>query len=303
MSKFVTISSASHLFKAAALAESLALHGACLDVWLTNPLQVKATFKLPVSCTLRSLEDLDANRLALLHKKYGSNSDAFRWSLKSLVLEKALLEGADSAVYLDNDLYFLQSPASLVETFKQYAILLTPHFYPSNPRMKGAHWFEANYQVGIFNAGFIGVRNDALPFLNWWFDCCAYSVRKSYFRGLFDDQKYLDLVPTLFEAVYIHPSPTWNFAAWNDWTPAFHVSNETLMIAENPVVFVHFATLSLERFSVPAHPANFVYQRYLSHLQSFDNKVLSLKEAYFSRRNILNFLRYLHWRLLTTFQD
>lgn len=303
MHKFVTISSVSHLFKAAALAESLAEHGYALEIWLNSSVPIKPSFELPESCALRSISELNASRLAVLQQKFGSNSDAFRWSLKSLVLEKVLLDGADSAVYLDNDQYFLQSPKALIETFGQYAILLTPHFYPANPSVKGAHWFEANYQVGIFNAGFIGVRKDALSFLNWWFDCCVYSFRKSYFRGLFDDQKYLDLVPTLFEAVYIHPKPTWNFAAWNDWTPAFHVANNTLMIAQEPVVFVHFATLSLQQFSVATHPANFVYQRYLSQLKCYEKNALSVEEAYFSRRKILNFMRYLHWRLLTTFQD
>jgi hypothetical protein len=303
VNKFVTISTLSHLYKTAALAESLAKYGHELDVWLIDELPAQFAFQIPKNCQLRSIDELQKNRLTPLLSKFKRNSDQLRWALKSLVLEQALLDGADTAIYLDNDQYFIQSPASILAAFLQHSILLTPHFYPIDPNRRGANWFEASYQVGVYNAGFIGVRKDAIPFLNWWFNCCTYSVRKSYFRGLFDDQKYLDAVPAHFRDVYVHGAPTWNFAAWNDWVPDLNWDGSQLKIGADPVVFVHFATLTLQQFAVDKHCAHAVYQQYVRHLKQFIQEPLQFAEPQMSRRKILNFLRYLHWRFLTTLQD
>lgn len=303
MNKFVTISTLSHLYKTAALAESLARYGHELDVWLIEDLPTQFAFELPESCHLRSIDELQNERLSPLLSKLKRNSDQLRWALKSVVLEYAILNGADTAIYLDNDQYFIQSPASILAAFQQHSILLTPHFYPIDPNRRGANWFEATYQVGVYNAGFIGVRKDAIPFLNWWFSCCTYSVRKSYFRGLFDDQKYLDAVPALFREVYVHGAPTWNFAAWNDWVPDLNWDGSQLKIGADPIVFVHFATLTLQQFAIENHGAHAVYQQYVGHLSQFIKEPLQFAEPKMSRRKILNFLRYLHWRFLTTLQD
>jgi hypothetical protein len=291
------------LYKTAALAESLARYGHELDVWLIEDLPTQFAFELPESCQLRSIDELQNERLSPLLSKLKRNSDQLRWALKSVVLEYAILNGADTAIYLDNDQYFIQSPASILAVFEQHSILLTPHFYPIDPNRRGANWFEATYQVGVYNAGFIGVRKDAIPFLNWWFSCCTYSVRKSYFRGLFDDQKYLDAVPALFREVYVHGAPTWNFAAWNDWVPDLNWDGSQLKIGADLIVFVHFATLTLQQFAVDNHVAHAVYQQYVGHLSQFIKEPLQFAEPKMSRRKILNFLRYLHWRFLTTLQD
>jgi hypothetical protein len=303
VNKFVTISTLTHLYKTAALAESLARYGHELEVWLIDELPAQFAFQIPKSCQLRSIDQLQKDRLTPLFSRFKRHSDQLRWSLKSVVLEQALLDGADTAIYLDNDQYFIHSPASILAAFQQHSILLTPHFYPIDPNRRGGNWFEASYQVGVYNAGFIGVRKDAISFLNWWFNCCTYSVRKSYFRGLFDDQKYLDAVPAFFPKVYIHEAPTWNFAAWNDWVPEINWDGNQLKIGATPIVFVHFATLSLEQFAVEKHCAHEVYQQYVSHLKQFIQEPIQYTEPLMSRRKILNFLRYLHWRFLTTLQD
>jgi hypothetical protein len=303
VNKFVTISTLTHLYKTAALAESLARYGHELEVWLIDELPAQFAFQIPKSCQLRSIDQLQKDRLTPLFSRFKRHSDQLRWSLKSVVLEQALLDGADTAIYLDNDQYFIHSPASILAAFQQHSILLTPHFYPIDPNRRGGNWFEASYQVGVYNAGFIGVRKDAISFLNWWFNCCTYSVRKSYFRGLFDDQKYLDAVPAFFPKVYIHEAPTWNFAAWNDWVPEINWDGNQLKIGATPIVFVHFATLTLEQFALEKHCAHEVYQQYVSHLKQFIQEPIQYTEPLMSRRKILNFLRYLHWRFLTTLQD
>lgn len=303
MNKIITISTVSHLYKAAVLADSIAIHGYELDIWLVADSEILLDFLLPSYCHLRWLNELPTEKIKLLVDKCPLDSDQFRWSLKPLILQHAIFEGATSVVYLDNDQYFLQSPETIIAKFYNYSILLSPHFYPDRPEIRGANWFEASFQVGVYNAGFIGVRHDATAFLNWWFNCCLYAVRKSYFRGLFDDQKYLDAVPALFQQVYSHDIPTWNFAAWNDWNIELNEVGGKLFIGNEPIVFVHFANLTLKEFAENDHLANGVYKTYIEQFKKYNPASKRIAESPISRRKILNFLRYLHWRFLTTFQD
>lgn len=303
MKAICSITSVSHLYKTFVLADSLVKYGMSLHVLLIdNDQRSKPVRQEAYSSTIHwiSLNELDRTQVTQLKRKYNENSDEFRWGLKPVLL-KFLCQTKEQVCYVDNDIYFLHSPDPLFEKFEQNKILLTPHFYPHQPSIKGANWFEANFQVGVYNAGFVGVRSDAVDFLSWWFEVCLYGIRKSYFRGLFDDQKYLDLVPAIFQPVYVHNMPTWNYAAWNAWFPGIKFVNGGLFIDEYPVVFVHFATLSLQEFSNENHLANSLFLHYMKELAKYDPSV-NPEEPFFNRRKIKNYLRYLHWRLLKLIQ-
>ncbi|MFM6935218.1 MAG: hypothetical protein ACKOXP_07220 [Flavobacteriales bacterium] len=303
MKALCSISTFSHLAKTFTLAESclqdeLLIYVLCVD-FKKDDIKVK----WPDSENIRwiHLEDLNQSDVNHFSRKYGPNSDEFRWSLKPMLLKHLCLEH-DQVCYLDNDMYFLQNPLEIFEKFQQYRILLSPHFYPNSPDIKGANWFEANFQVGVYNAGFIGVRKDASDFLDYWINACRYALRKSYFRGLFDDQKFLDVVPAFFQQVYIHPAPTWNFAGWNDWYPKVKLIDNQLHIDKEKVLFVHFTSYSLNQFSQKEHPAFGVYESYLKHLNAFSSQSIP-KESSFSKRQLKNYLRYLYWRLLKRIQS
>lgn len=302
MNAVCTITTRSHLHKVYALADSLQTHDVSLFVLILDDLSegIKHPTHLDSKVEWIRLRDLDSEKVAACIQKYGRISDELRWALKPLFL-KFVCQKKTKVCYVDNDICFYESSDVIFEKLTDYRILLTPHFYPHTPELKGANWFEANFQVGIYNAGFIGVRNDAIDFLDWWSHCCLYDMRKSYFRGLFDDQKYLDLVPTIFPSVYVHPKPTWNFAAWNDWYPNIQRKEGKLCIGEEPIVFIHFTPLSLKEFANKSNLANDNYAHYLTSLTHYQPGPLTA-ELKFSKRNIKNYIRFLFWRFLTRHQ-
>ena len=302
MNGICTISTPSHLFKVYALADSLRLYDQRLYVLYLGDFNDGKNIHPDHLTSIHwvNVNDLDTNEVNSLQVKYGGDSDEFRWALKPLLLNY-LCQTMDKVVYVDNDICFFQSPEVIFEKLSGNKILLTPHFYPKSPTIKGANWFEANFQVGIYNAGFIGVRKDAIDFLTWWSEACLYEMRKSYFRGLFDDQKYLDIVPALFQPVYIHPHPSWNFAAWNTWFPGINLKQDKLFVGEEALVFIHFTNLSLTDFSDPSHIAHGYYLQYLDLLTTYDSNPQPL-ESKFSKRHVRNYIRYLYWRFLTRHQ-
>ena len=101
---------------------------------------------------------------------------------------------------------------------------------------------EANLRVGLYNGGFVGAGKKGIPALEWWAKCCIYNIKKSYRRGLFDDQKYLDLLPVLFENIHVLKHKGCNVAGWNIETSPRSLNEENKLILDRkwPLVFVHF---------------------------------------------------------------
>ena len=182
-----TITTADHLYKTMALYDSLRavqpdtfLHVLCID-------ELKE--KLPTGnislYTIDMLKHLPSAQTIIT--KYSASKDRLRWSLKPVFLHYLLDAKANKAIYVDNDIYFYSDPAFLFELLEAHDFLLTPHHYPRDPS-RDQNWLEANFRVGLYNAGFIGVNKKAIRDLDWWAACCAYRCEKNSLRGIFDDQ-------------------------------------------------------------------------------------------------------------------
>jgi hypothetical protein len=285
-----TISTKSHILKSKALYNSVLqfFEGdfCCL-------VTVSATMSWANDAIFHDLDVLKSIGEFEVTKKY--KGDKLRWALKPIYLKYLLLQGYEKVIYVDNDIYFFNSPNHLFEKLNSSTILLTPHFYPYNPT-SNQNWLEANYRVGLYNAGFIGVNQNAIPVLDWWRDCCLYNVKKSFWRGLFDDQKYLDLVPVIFDNVEVIKDTGCNLAGWN--------FENRLNILKEPsletITFVHFAELTLNKFSDINSPFHKLYIQYAEKFLDFDNPLI-IKPSRWSKRNIFSYIYYILWKLARIF--
>ncbi|HWB64509.1 MAG TPA: glycosyltransferase, partial [Chitinophagales bacterium] len=194
MNHFTTISTASHLYKVYALAESLSSHG---NDFILNVLVVddNKKYNFP-NCRFFRLTDIEQEENAAdIISKYRNNKNRLRWSLKPVMMKFLLGAGsAQKVIYLDNDLFFFSGFNFLFDLLDEHSFLLTPHYYKNDPN-KEQNWLEANFKLGLYNAGFVGANQKAVESLQWWANCCLYRCEKNSFRGLFDDQKYLDIIP------------------------------------------------------------------------------------------------------------
>lgn len=283
MPSFCTISTTSHLFKAYALAKSLDKYNGKLYILLVDDIN-NSNQSTPSNVELISIANIQNEKVKQITKKYGRNKDKLRWALKSVLLLH-LLNKYDKVVYVDNDIYFFNDFGFLFNELEAYQLLLTPHLYPSSP-LKDQTWFEANYRVGLYNAGFVGANKQAKEALNWWTDCCLYEIKKSYYRGLFDDQKYLDLMPVLFDGVKVIKNRGCNIAGWNDY----------LKVKKEEVTFIHFSPFTMNKFKFESNYYHTFFLHYLNQLKS-ENKYYKPTTIKISLLSIQNGLYYLRWKL------
>lgn len=284
-----TISTQSHLYKCRVLFDSIKkvcdtdLHCLVTDGTIVNNEQ---------DIVFSRLTDIDSHLAKKLQHKY--KEDELRWSFKPVYVKHLLEQGYEKVIYVDNDIYFFSSPAFIFELLEENNFILTPHFYPFNPR-ENQNWLEANYRVGLYNAGFFAANKQAINILDWWTECCLYAMKKAYWRGLYDDQKYLDLIPVRFENVKVLKHEGCNLAGWNDENRLFSSLNQQPTVNGKDIVFVHFAELSMERFSSSIHPLNGLYNAYIQHLKKY-NPVFQWKKKRWSKLYWHNVWYYVRWK-------
>jgi len=119
-------------------------------------------------------------------------------------------------IYLDPDIALFGTIAPLRAHVGD--VLLTPHLLqPEDERI----WIERNeisaLAHGTFNLGFLLVKAslEGKRFAAWWRDRLHWYCRADLPRGLFTDQRWADLVPSLFPSAAIVRDPGCNVATWN----------------------------------------------------------------------------------------
>jgi hypothetical protein len=298
---FCTITTQSHLYKCYALFESLYQidSKSCLHVLLTD-IDNLSGLDVPLrGVKLYILDDIKGVSYSEeIVNKYLRSSDKLRWSLKSVFLRKILaFEEVQELVYVDNDIAFFGEFYFLFEALKTHNILLTPHNYPRDP-LSNQNWLEANFRVGLYNAGFVGANKKSVSSLEWWSKCCLYRCEKNYFRGLFDDQKYLDLMPIIDSSTKVLEHKGCNLAGWNlSICTRGEESNEIKINSNWEVIFIHFNPITITCFVEGKDPFLMPYfNKYKEMLEKFNSDSNLTKEAV--EDSLINRLKLMVWNLL-----
>lgn len=156
--------------------------------------------------------------------------------------------GFATIIYLDPDIAVFNPLDPVTEAVGQADIVLTPHQVTPNGN---AHVMRDNeltsMRFGIFNLGFIAVRNTAAgrAFAEWW----ATQLRRACYddpeAGLFTDQRYIDLVPGLFDGVTILRDAGCNVASWNLSTRRIAIALDGgISVNGVPLRFYHFTKIN-----------------------------------------------------------
>ena len=284
-----TISTSSHLFKCFALADSIKEIGGELLVLLVDASSY--TKAAPSNVSFLYLQDLKDPIAMKIKSKYATKMDELRWSLKPVLLKHLLLSHY-KAIYIDNEILFFNDYRFLWDLFDSHPILLTPHHYPRDP-LQQQNWFEANFRVGLYNAGFLAANHEAKETLDWWAASCLYRCEKSSWRGLFDDQKYLDLVPIIEPKTKVLEHLGCNVAEWNAVLCKRTFENGQHYInGEFPLIFYHFNPHSLQNLN----EGDPVLTNYVKALQKYQANFKVSRQS-----NILAGLKLKVWKILNKF--
>ncbi len=244
MRTFCTIITADHYPRAAALFRSLEQSdpAVLLKVLVVDGPGVMLSANQPAGITLIQLSDLGAYRIvdALRQKYAGVSKDYLRWSLKPMLISYLLENGFEKVLYADCDICFFADPAFLFRELDEASILLTPHWWNKDP-LRDEESFFSLFADGAFNAGFIGAGGAGIPALQWWAEACLCRMEPDVLKGIFVDQRYLDLLPPLFENVRIIRHKGCNIGPWNQLEcKRILVDDAVLINGKYPVIFIHF---------------------------------------------------------------
>jgi hypothetical protein len=150
--------------------------------------------------------------------------------------------GADRVLYFDPDIRVYGDLDSVLSALNEHTVVLTPHL--TAPLEDEARPTDLDIlRSGSYNLGFIGIRRceESGRFLNWWqarlYDHCVVDLAK----GLFVDQRWVDLVPGMFAGVGILRDSGLNVAYWN--IAHRHVTRGPggFLVNGQPLRFFHFS--------------------------------------------------------------
>lgn len=152
--------------------------------------------------------------------------------------------GCRRVFYFDPDIVVYSSLEDLLHFEEQESIKLTPHQIEPNARWQDVADHEiSSLRHGAYNLGFIGVNNTpvGMEFAGWWAEMLYWFCRDDIASGLFTDQKWIDLVPSLFPEVVIVRNPRFNVAPWNISTRTISRSEDGRYLVNGlPLGFYHF---------------------------------------------------------------
>ena len=148
----------------------------------------------------------------------------------------------DQVLYFDPDIAVYSDVAVLEAALSDSSIILTPHL--TSPLMDQHRPTDLDIlRSGSYNLGFIGIKRcpETARFLQWWkarlYDQCVVDLPK----GLFVDQRWIDLVPGMFSGVTILRNPGLNVAYWNISHRTITRSPGGYVVNGEPLCFFHFS--------------------------------------------------------------
>jgi hypothetical protein len=203
----------------------------------------------------------------------------FNTAIKPYAFRYLFANGAREAIYIDPDIQLFSTLDETFAALQEHSIVLTPHIM--QPLEDGQHPDDhAILKSGIYNLGFLGVRNDAdaEKLLGWWARRTFLHCRVDVIANHFTDQRWMDFAPCYVSKPYILRNPGYNVAYWNiAHRSVQNPSPGYWTVDGQPLVFFHFSGLSVEN--------NDVFSRHQTRFQTPDlaAPVATLCEAYRAR--------------------
>lgn len=238
----VTIISRNYLAQARTVAQTFLRHEPESRFYLLVVDGLPEGADLGVETTVIDLEELAIPNLYEMCFKYGVVE--FSTAVKPYLLSLLLGEyGEEEILYFDPDLMIMRRLDELRRALAEGDIVLTPHITRPLP-VDGKRPNEQDIMIsGAYNLGFLALRRSpqSQEFLTWWEQRLEDGCRIDVPKGLFTDQKWIDLVPSLFPSTVILRDPTYNVAFWNLHERTITREGEGFLVNGRPASFFHLS--------------------------------------------------------------
>lgn len=170
-------------------------------------------------------------------------------AIKGRALVRLLdLEEADFHLYFDPDVCVYHSLHPIAEYMDGASIGLVPHILKPEDTETGVRLTEMSVtEHGIYNLGHLILRPDTngRAFAEWWASRLDEHCFDDRERGLFTDQRWVDLAPAIFDGVRILRVPNLDVASWNLYGRRIRQSrpgdDTAFTVDDHPLITYHFS--------------------------------------------------------------
>nr|WP_158587414.1 glycosyltransferase [Neobacillus notoginsengisoli] len=194
-------------------------------------------------------------------------------------------EDEEKFIYLDSDIKVYSPLEEIQSLLDNHSIVITPHrLAPQDDYF--TDWEEVvNLKDGVFNGGMIAIRRETetWEFIKWWGNRVKKYCYIDFERGLFLDQKWLNLIPCFFDHYKVLKHVGYNVASWNFSQRQVEQSeNNQLLVNGTPLRFIHFSGLGKwfeEKLEIYVDKRNILYElktEYLDEIETYG--YLSMKD-------------------------
>jgi glycosyltransferase involved in cell wall biosynthesis len=180
-------------------------------------------------------------------------------AIKPWVIAALFERGYERVIYFDPDIKVYGSVAPILARLQDANIVVTPHLTGRLDDGK-APTELAILQSGSYNLGFIALRRSDVTrrFVEWWQMKLRHDCVVDIARGLFTDQKWIDLVPGMYEGVTIERNTGWNVAYWNlNHRTVSRDDAGVVRVSGQPLLFFHFSGFTPGAGSFSKHQNRF----------------------------------------------
>jgi hypothetical protein len=176
-------------------------------------------------------------------------------ALKPYAMSFLMNQGYQQTIFLDADICVYSPLDSIAQGLERSSIVLTSHLLQGLPEDGKRPTHNAYLTSGAFNGGLVACRNDreGQEFLGWWANRLKSECYVDQSKGVFVDQKWLDLVPSLFSNVHIVRNPGCNTGHWTLSQFAFSGDRSSgFRVGNHPLECFHFSNF------LPTDPFEFM---------------------------------------------
>ena len=161
-------------------------------------------------------------------------------AVKPLFLRWLFAEGHSKLVFLDPDVWVYRPLDEVLGWLDRWDVILTPHL---TARVDDGGFPDERLMllVGAYNLGFLALARSAAVdgLLDWWWAHCERDCLLEMQRGLFLDQKWMNLVPGMLDRVLVLRHPGYNLAHWNLNHRALTGPPAGPLVNGQPLYFLH----------------------------------------------------------------
>jgi len=201
---------------------------------------------------LLTIEDLDVPVSSLEGWIFCHTVVELCTAVKPFAFKKIFREtGAAVVVYMDPDTVLYTPMDEIYEILATRPVVLTPHV--SVPATNIENLLDGEMlgclRHGVFNLGFLALadRGEGRSFLDWWAARCLDWCYDDSARGLFTDQRWIDLAPCFFRDIEILRHRGYNVATWNLYYREVgrDAAGRFMVNGTEPLRFFHFSGFDL----------------------------------------------------------